>query len=107
VSYDVLVYGPLFCDLIFTGLPAMPTLGTETFAGDFTIAIGGSAIVAAALHRLGAKVGLIAELGSDPLSLIARNLTQSRPKNRPRYCWPACRRSSLAQCPAGRRWSRQ
>jgi sugar/nucleoside kinase (ribokinase family) len=74
MKYDILVYGPLFCDLIFTDLPAMPALGREIFAGGFTIAIGGSAIVAAALHRLGAQVGLIAELGSDPLSQIARTL---------------------------------
>jgi len=74
MTYDVLVYGPLFCDLIFTGLPGLPTLGEEQFADDLTIAIGGSAIVAAGLHRLGARVGLIAELGSDPLSQIARQL---------------------------------
>ena len=61
MKYDVLIYGPLFCDLIFTGLPAMPVLGTELFAEDLTIAIGGSAIVAAGLHRLGARVGLIAD----------------------------------------------
>lgn len=74
MNYDIIVYGPLFCDLIFTDLPSMPALGTEIFAGDFTIAIGGSAIVAAALHRLGARVGLIAELGSDPMSQLARTL---------------------------------
>ena len=53
--YDVLVYGPIFCDLVFTGLPGMPALGTEQYADDLTIAIGGSAIVAAGLHRLGRK----------------------------------------------------
>lgn len=74
MTYDVLVYGPLFCDLVFTGLPAMPTPGTEQFAGGLTVAVGGSAIVAAGLHRLGAHVGLIAELGSDPLSQLARQL---------------------------------
>jgi sugar/nucleoside kinase (ribokinase family) len=73
-AYDVLVYGPLFCDLIFTGLDDLPALGKEHFADDLTIAIGGSAIVAAGLHKLGARVGLIAELGSDPLSLVARHL---------------------------------
>jgi sugar/nucleoside kinase (ribokinase family) len=70
MSYDVLVYGPVFCDLIFTDLPAMPELGKELFAGDFTATVGGSAIVAAGLHRLGSRVGLIAELGNDPLSAI-------------------------------------
>lgn len=74
MTYDVLVYGPLFCDLIFTGLDDMPTLGTEIFAGDFTMAVGGSAIVAAGLHRLGAKVGLIADIGNDPMSRIVEQL---------------------------------
>jgi sugar/nucleoside kinase (ribokinase family) len=68
--YDVIVYGPLFCDLIFTDLPEMPTLGTEIFAGDFTLTIGGSAIVAAGLQKLGVKVGLAADLGNDTLSRL-------------------------------------
>lgn len=71
MKYDVLVYGPLFCDLIFTGLPGMPELGTEIFSEEFTITIGGTAIVAAGLHRLGAKVGFIADLGNDMLSRVA------------------------------------
>jgi sugar/nucleoside kinase (ribokinase family) len=68
LNYDVLVYGPLFCDLIFTGLPGMPELGTEIFSEEFTITIGGSAIVAAGLQKLGARVGFIADLGNDLLS---------------------------------------
>jgi len=71
---DVHVYGPIFCDLVFTGLPGLPVLGTEQFADDLAIALGGSAIVAVGLHRLGARVGLIAELGSDPLSGVMRHL---------------------------------
>lgn len=74
MTYDVLVYGPIFCDLIFTDLPEMPSLGTEIFAGNFTIAVGGSAIVAAGLHRLGANVGLIADLGNDPMSRLVAQL---------------------------------
>lgn len=70
MTYDILVFGPVFCDLIFTDLPAMPELGKEIFAEDLTIALGGSAIVAAGLHRLGARVGLIADLGNDPLSKV-------------------------------------
>jgi sugar/nucleoside kinase (ribokinase family) len=72
--YDILVYGPIFCDLIFTDLPGMPVLGEELFAGAFTVTVGGSAIVATALHKLGARVGLIADLGNDPLSQVARQL---------------------------------
>ncbi len=74
MTYDVLIYGPLFCDLIFTDLPEMPTLGMEIFAGGFTVAVGGSAIVAAGLQRLGARVGLIADLGNDAMSGMTRVL---------------------------------
>lgn len=74
MNSDILVYGPLFCDLIFTALPGMPELGREVFAGGFTVAVGGSAIVAAALHRLDIRVGLIADLGSDPMSQVVRAL---------------------------------
>lgn len=68
--YDVLVYGPIFCDLIFTGLLSLPILGEELYAENLTVSLGGSAIVAAGLQRLGAKVGLIADLGNDPFSTL-------------------------------------
>lgn len=74
MSYDILVCGPMFCDVIFTDLPTMPELGTEIFAGDLTIAPGGSAIVSAGLQRLGARVGLIADLGTDRISLLLREM---------------------------------
>jgi len=70
MNYDVLVYGPMFCDLVFTGLPGMPALGEEHYADDLTIAPGGSAIVAVGLQRLGLRTGLIADLGSDALSSL-------------------------------------
>jgi sugar/nucleoside kinase (ribokinase family) len=68
MQYDILVCGPVFCDLIFTGLPEFPALGKEIFAADLKLSAGGSAIVAAGIHRLGRKVGLVASLGSDPIS---------------------------------------
>ena len=67
-KFDVLVYGPIFCDLIFTGLESLPVLGHEIFSKDFTLTIGGSAIVSHGLNRLGARVGLIADIGNDPIS---------------------------------------
>lgn len=76
MEYDVLVYGPLFCDLVFTGLPGMPELGRELYAEDLTLAPGGSAIVAVGLHRLGARVGLIADLGNDPFSRLLGELLE-------------------------------
>jgi len=75
-AYDVLVYGPIFCDLIFTGLPDVPNLGKELFADHLTVSLGGSAIVASGLRRLGLKVGLIADLGGDPFSQIVWGLLQ-------------------------------
>ncbi len=71
---DVLVYGPVFCDLIFTELPQFPVLGKEIFAGDLSVSVGGSAIVTLALKRLGLKVNLIADLGNDPISQLIANL---------------------------------
>jgi sugar/nucleoside kinase (ribokinase family) len=75
-DYDVLVYGPIFCDLIFTGLPGMPCLGKELFADQLTVSLGGSAIVTAGLKRLGMKVGLITNLGTDRFSLILWELLE-------------------------------
>ncbi|MFO7632868.1 MAG: carbohydrate kinase family protein, partial [Caldilinea sp.] len=86
MTYDVLVYGPIFCDLIFTDLPEMPVLGTEIFACDFKATVGGSVIVAAGLHKLGARVGLIADLGNDPLSLVARTVLDDLGLDRALIC---------------------
>jgi hypothetical protein len=74
MQYDILVYGPVFCDLIFTNLPAFPALGKEIFAGELKVSAGGSAIVAAGIHRLGLKVGLVTSLGNDPISDIVWHL---------------------------------
>jgi sugar/nucleoside kinase (ribokinase family) len=74
MTYDVLVYGPIFCDLIFTDLPKLPVLGEELYAGDLTVTIGGSAIVTAGLRQLGARVGLIADVGNDPLSQVVSRI---------------------------------
>lgn len=76
MEYDVLVYGPLFCDMVFTGLPGMPELGRELYAHDLTLAPGGSAIVAVGLHRLGTRVGLVADLGNDPFSHLMGQLLE-------------------------------
>jgi len=74
MKFDILVYGPVFSDLIFSELDEKPMLGEEIFARDFVLTLGGSAIVAIGLHRLGAKVGLIANLGNDLVSRIAWEL---------------------------------
>lgn len=76
-DYDVLVVGRLFCDLIFTGLPDIPRPGQEVFAGQLDVAAGGSFITAAALHRLGLGVGLVADLGNDFFSQVVASLIET------------------------------
>lgn len=60
---NVLCVGRLYCDLIFTDLPRMPTAGTEVFAGGVGFhAGGGSAITAGHLCALGHRTSLAAHL---------------------------------------------
>lgn len=44
----VLCIGRLYCDLIFTEVPRMPTLGTEVYAGGLGLHAGGGAYITAA-----------------------------------------------------------
>ncbi|MGF7006572.1 carbohydrate kinase family protein [Aminobacter sp. BE322] len=65
----VLSIGRIYCDLIFTGLGALPGLGREVFAEDMKMAAGGGAFIAAAhLAHAGREVALVARLGTDALS---------------------------------------
>lgn len=65
----VLSIGRIYCDLIFTGLDALPGLGREVFAKDMKMAAGGGAFIAAAhMAHAGREVALVARLGTDALS---------------------------------------
>lgn len=44
----VLCVGRLYCDLVFTGLPRLPTLGTEIFSEGLSVHPGGGAYITAA-----------------------------------------------------------
>lgn len=66
----VLSIGRIYCDLIFTGLAALPELGREIFANDMKMAAGGGAYITAAhLAYTGRNCALVARLGLDPLSM--------------------------------------
>jgi sugar/nucleoside kinase (ribokinase family) len=62
----ILVIGELNVDLIVSGLTAFPTLGQEILADGLYIVMGSSsAICAAGLARMGAKVDFLSEVGTD------------------------------------------
>ncbi|MGW9629671.1 carbohydrate kinase family protein [Agromyces sp. NPDC055520] len=62
---DVLLTGPVFFDLIFTGLNAAPRPGTEVHADQLVASPGGVANLAVATARLGLGTALAATLGDD------------------------------------------
>ena len=64
-AVDVCVAGFLYLDLVFTGLEAVPALGTEVRGEELRLAPGGVANVAVALRRLGRSVALVSMLGAD------------------------------------------
>mgnify|MGYP001793217976 CR=1 FL=1 len=76
----VLSVGRLYCDLIFTGLPRMPTLGTEVFTDGFGAHAGGGAFITAAhLAQLGHRSSLAAMLPASPFGELMRpDLTASQ-----------------------------
>lgn len=71
---EVMVLGPTYCDLVFTGLDALPALGTERFSSGLLITAGGSAITAVALRRLGRTVGLVADVAADAHGDVVRSV---------------------------------
>ncbi|WP_172297463.1 carbohydrate kinase family protein [Pseudoruegeria sp. HB172150] len=74
----VLSVGRTYCDLIFSGLPRMPSMGTEVFAGGLGVHAGGGApITAAVLAALGRPSFLSAVLPQEPFGALVRNQIQA------------------------------
>jgi sugar/nucleoside kinase (ribokinase family) len=69
---DVLVIGRYFCDLIITGLGAMPHLGEEIWATGCELVPGAAFIPAVALRRLGLRAAWPCYFGTDLLSEFVR-----------------------------------
>ncbi|TCC16774.1 carbohydrate kinase family protein [Kribbella sindirgiensis] len=64
-EFDVFLWGPVFLDIIFTGLPERPTGGTEVWAEGMGSSPGGIANLAIAASRLGLRTSLAAAFGDD------------------------------------------
>lgn len=64
-AVDALFVGPVYCDLIFAGLPHLPGRGEEVHAGSFLVSPGGTASRCVAAARLGASSGLVSAVGDD------------------------------------------
>ena len=64
-EFDVFLCGTVFLDIIFTGLEAMPTSGTEVWAEGMGSSPGGIANLAIASSRLGLRTSLAAAFGDD------------------------------------------
>ena len=70
----ILCIGRIYCDLIFTGLPRLPTMGTEVFAGGLGVHAGGGAFITAAhLRALGHRAALSATLPAPPFRDIVND----------------------------------
>lgn len=64
-TYDVVVAGSYFCDMVYTGLPDMPRLGADVYSKTFDMVPGGTYYIVRILHRLGLKTGWICDFGND------------------------------------------
>jgi sugar/nucleoside kinase (ribokinase family) len=64
-EFDVFLWGTVFLDIIFTGLPDRPTGGTEVWAEGMGSSPGGTANLAIAASRLGLRTSLAAAFGDD------------------------------------------
>ncbi|MFE3405878.1 carbohydrate kinase family protein [Streptomyces anulatus] len=71
---DVFLTGPVFLDIVFTGLDSAPVRGTESWARGMGSSPGGVANMATALARLGLRTSLAAAFGDDHYG---------------EYCWDA------------------
>lgn len=63
----VLTIGPIYCDLLLEGFSKIPLPGQEEFFDSYTLSVGGNAIVAIALAKVGLDSSLLSTVGDDPL----------------------------------------
>ncbi len=64
-DFDVIMQGTVYFDVVLTGLPGLPSQGTEVLAEGMGSCPGGVANLAVAASRLGLRTGLAAVFGDD------------------------------------------
>ncbi|HET7030222.1 MAG TPA: PfkB family carbohydrate kinase [Candidatus Limnocylindrales bacterium] len=74
MSVDVVCAGPPFLDLVFRGLPRLPTPGEEVLADEVVITPGAMANVAFALRQLGCEAVVCSPIGTDPAGRLLQDL---------------------------------
>ena len=74
MTVDVACVGTPFLDVIFRGLPVMPTAGEEVLASDVVIVPGAMANVAFAMRQLGLEAVVCAPVGTDAAGRFLQQL---------------------------------
>lgn len=77
MTLDVVCAGPVFLDLTFEGLEALPEPGREHYARELHETPGGAGITAVGLARLGLRVAVAAPLGHDVAGGTVRRLLEA------------------------------
>jgi len=73
-TWDVTVVGHSFIDFVFSGIQSWPNIGEESFAQSVCREIGGVAITACGLGRLGRKTALLTCVGNEDQEWFFRRL---------------------------------
>jgi sugar/nucleoside kinase (ribokinase family) len=76
-DYDILIPGNYFCDVIFTGLPEFPALGSEIYTQGLAVTVGGVLNTVIAIRRLGVNVGWWGQVGTDLFSRFVLETVQA------------------------------
>jgi sugar/nucleoside kinase (ribokinase family) len=76
MPYEILIPGNYFCDLIFTGFPNFPALGSEVYTENLTVTVGGVLNTVVGLRRLGVNVGWLGHIGNDIFSRLVMDLVE-------------------------------
>jgi ribokinase len=74
MTVDVVCAGPPFLDVVFRGLPRMPSAGEEVLASEVVIVPGAMANVAFALRQLGLDAVVSWPIGMDPAGRLLQDL---------------------------------